>query len=100
MGWFRTSEKPSTPVRDELWTQCPECKTLVYKQEWRANVKVCPKCNYHGRLSCYERVELLIDSDTFLLRDEEVMVSLSLIGVATAGFAAPRTYGVRAGYNW
>ena len=75
MGWFRTSEKPSTPVRDELWTQCPECKTLVYKQEWRANVKVCPKCNYHGRLSCYERVELLIDSDTFLLRDEEVMVS-------------------------
>jgi iron complex outermembrane receptor protein len=32
--------------------------------------------------------------------DEDVMVSLSLIGVATAGFAAPRTYGVRAGYNW
>ncbi|MBT4519316.1 MAG: TonB-dependent receptor [Halieaceae bacterium] len=32
--------------------------------------------------------------------DEEVMVSISLLGVATAGFAAPRTYGVRAGYNW
>ncbi|MDG1390068.1 MAG: TonB-dependent receptor [Halioglobus sp.] len=34
------------------------------------------------------------------LTDEEVMVSLSNIGIATAGFAAPRTYGVRAGYSW
>jgi iron complex outermembrane receptor protein len=32
--------------------------------------------------------------------DEEVMVSLFNIGIATAGFAAPRTYGVRAGYSW
>ncbi len=32
--------------------------------------------------------------------DEDVMVSISLVGAATAGFAAPRTYGVRAGYNW
>jgi iron complex outermembrane receptor protein len=34
------------------------------------------------------------------LTDEEVMVSLSNIGIATAGFAAPRTYGVRTGYSW
>jgi acetyl-CoA carboxylase carboxyl transferase subunit beta len=75
MGWFRKSDKPAQPVRDELWTQCPGCKTLVYKQEWAASLKVCPKCNYHGRLSCYERVELLIDSGTFLRRDEDVAAS-------------------------
>jgi acetyl-CoA carboxylase carboxyl transferase subunit beta len=72
MGWFTTSHKPKKALRDELWTQCPGCKTLVYKQEWAANLKVCPKCNYHGRLSCYERVELLIDTGTFEPRDEDV----------------------------
>jgi len=72
MGWFTTSHKPKKALRDELWTQCPGCKTLVYKQEWAANLKVCPKCNHHGRLSCFERVELLIDTGTFEPRDEDV----------------------------
>jgi len=32
--------------------------------------------------------------------DEEVMVSTTITSGATGGFAAPRTYGVRAGVNW
>jgi iron complex outermembrane receptor protein len=34
------------------------------------------------------------------ITDEDVLVSLTIVGVATGGFAAPRTYGVRVGYNW
>jgi iron complex outermembrane receptor protein len=34
------------------------------------------------------------------ITDEDVLVSLTIIGVATGGFAAPRTYGIRVGYNW
>lgn len=75
MGWFSKSEKPKKSVRDELWTQCPGCKSLVYKQDWAANIKVCPKCNFHDRLRCCERVELLIDSGTFIQRDENVLTS-------------------------
>ncbi len=90
MGWFSKSEKPKQPAPNELWSQCPGCKTLVYKQEWTANIKVCPKCNYHGRLSCYERVELLIDSGTFLQRDEEVVVSDPLKFVHDAGSYADK----------
>jgi len=75
MGWFSKSQKPRKSIRDELWTQCPGCKSLVYKQDWSANIKVCPKCNYHDRLSCSERVELLIDSGTFVQRDDNVITS-------------------------
>ena len=32
--------------------------------------------------------------------DEDVMVSTTVTSGATGGFAAPRTYGVRAGMNW
>ncbi len=34
------------------------------------------------------------------ITDEDVLVSLTIIGAATGGYAAPRTYGVRVGYNW
>ena len=34
------------------------------------------------------------------ITDEDVLVSLTIVGEATGGFAAPRTYGIRVGYNW
>jgi acetyl-CoA carboxylase carboxyl transferase subunit beta len=73
MGWFSKSDKPSKPVRDELWTQCPGCKTLVYRQEWASNLKVCPKCGFHERIGAFERIELLVDSGSFLHRDEDIL---------------------------
>jgi acetyl-CoA carboxylase carboxyl transferase subunit beta len=75
MGWFSKTTKPKKAVRDELWTQCPGCKSLVYKQEWAANIKVCPKCNFHDRLTCCERIELLIDSGTFIQRDQHIVTN-------------------------
>ena len=67
MGWFRKSKKPQAPVepKKELWVLCPSCEAHIYKEEWQANIRVCPKCNYHDRITCAERIELLIDAGTF-----------------------------------
>jgi acetyl-CoA carboxylase carboxyl transferase subunit beta len=66
MAWFRKSEKRKPEAHEEdLWTICPSCKAHVYKQEWEAGLKVCPKCNYHGRITCTERRDLLIDAGTW-----------------------------------
>ena len=64
MAWFRkqktkASEPSSSKV--ELWTVCSSCKAHVYSREWEENLKVCPRCNFHDRLTCYERLELLVD---------------------------------------
>ncbi len=49
----------------ELWAQCPSCKATIYTTELKANLSVCPKCEHHFRISSYERVEQLVDPDTW-----------------------------------
>ncbi len=47
----------------DLWQVCPSCNEIVYKKEIIRNLKVCPKCNYHFRVSAWERIEMLLDGD-------------------------------------
>ncbi|MDR2849969.1 MAG: acetyl-CoA carboxylase, carboxyltransferase subunit beta [Verrucomicrobiota bacterium] len=66
MSWF---EKPAeAPVRvptEAVWAVCPSCKAYIAKEAWKAADKVCPRCQYHERLSCRERVALLTDAGSF-----------------------------------
>ena len=50
---------------DSLWIKCNNCSEIIYKKEVEKNLKVCPKCNYHFRLSAKEWIDILIDRDTF-----------------------------------
>ena len=49
----------------ELWAQCPSCKTTIYTTELKANLMVCTKCEHHFRISSYDRIEQMIDADTW-----------------------------------
>jgi len=64
MGWFSKKETKDKKTED-IWTKCPKCNKSVFKDEWEKNDKVCPKCNFHDRLNAWERIELLIDENTF-----------------------------------
>ena len=50
---------------DDMWVRCGKCREVVYRREWESNQKVCPKCGYHERLSRRERINLLLDPDSF-----------------------------------
>ena len=71
MAWFRKEKKPKeavekqTAIPEGLWVKCDECKEIVYKKEVEANFNVCPKCNYHFRLSARERFETLFDDNQY-----------------------------------
>ncbi len=66
MGWFtRTQKKDTKKEKPELWNICPSCKAHIFKEEWTANLKVCPECNYHDRLTYKERLELVLDDGSF-----------------------------------
>ena len=67
MPWFSKSgkEKEKKLLGDNLWVKCGRCGAHVFKEEWAHTHKVCPKCNYHGKLTAYERISLTIDSGTF-----------------------------------
>jgi len=72
MAWFKKEKKPKEPVEQRsttipegLWIKCDDCKEIIYKKVAEQNFNVCPKCDYHFRLSATERFELLFDEGKF-----------------------------------
>ena len=68
-------EKPKLPSMDglKLVEKCPKCKEIVYIRDWEKNLKVCSRCNYHFRLSAYERIALLVDQGSFVELDKDLV---------------------------
>jgi acetyl-CoA carboxylase carboxyl transferase subunit beta len=69
MAWFKKKEQPAiakkVKVPEGLWVKCNSCKEIIYRKEVEKNLKVCPKCNYHFRISAKERISLLVDENSF-----------------------------------
>ena len=68
MAWFRNKGGSKRPVGkhkfdmpEGLWTKCNHCNEFIYRKEVVRNANVCPKCDYHFRISAAERLELLCD---------------------------------------
>jgi len=56
------SDMASKNVRTEgLWVKCPGCRQPIYKADLDANLRVCPKCQYHFKMGARERIELLLE---------------------------------------
>lgn len=64
--------KPSEPVGN-LAVKCPKCKEMLVAREWEKDLKVCPRCNYHFKLTAYERIDLLVDPDSFVEKDADIV---------------------------
>lgn len=50
-------------VPEGLWSKCPSCESVLYRTDLENNAEVCPKCNYHNRISARSRLNLLFDAD-------------------------------------
>ena len=69
MNWLTNFVKPrlqslvaKRDVPENLWVKCPGCEAMVYRQEYEAAFRICPKCDHHGRLPSDERLKLLFDA--------------------------------------
>ncbi len=56
-------------IPQDLLFKCPRCGSVVYNEEFIREMKVCPKCNYHARLSWKERLDLTVDKGSFVEMD-------------------------------
>lgn len=69
MGWFKKTREQridrKVKIPEGLWVKCDNCKEIVYKKEVEKNLKVCPKCDYHFRISARERLNLIADAGSF-----------------------------------
>jgi len=72
MSWFKREngelEAPvangdeEKSVRTEgLWIKCIGCRQTIWKADLEANQNVCPKCQYHFKISARQRLDLLLE---------------------------------------
>jgi acetyl-CoA carboxylase carboxyl transferase subunit beta len=73
-------------IPDGLWTKCEECSETLYNKTLEENLRVCPKCNYHFVLSAYERINMLLEKDTFQEYDKD------MVSADPLDFKGPKTY--------
>ncbi|MBT6966942.1 MAG: acetyl-CoA carboxylase, carboxyltransferase subunit beta, partial [Candidatus Thioglobus sp.] len=48
-------------IPEGLWSKCPKCESTIYTEELQEAVYVCPKCDYHMRISARVRLESFLD---------------------------------------
>ncbi|HET9879450.1 MAG TPA: acetyl-CoA carboxylase, carboxyltransferase subunit beta [Candidatus Limnocylindria bacterium] len=81
---FPFSRRRSGP--SDAWTKCPSCEQQVFNRQLERSQRVCPTCGHHFRMSVGERIDLLLDRDSFEERDA------GLESVDPLGFHDDRAY--------
>ena len=72
MSWFkRENGELEAPVAngdeeksvrtERLWIKCIGCRQTIWKADLEANQNVCPKCQYHFKISARQRLDLLLE---------------------------------------
>lgn len=72
LNWLRRPKYGSLQRREMpagIWAKCPRCANLIYRKELERNLRVCPKCAYHHRLSAEERLAITLDVDSLVEHD-------------------------------
>ncbi|NEQ74102.1 MAG: acetyl-CoA carboxylase carboxyltransferase subunit beta [Okeania sp. SIO2D1] len=67
-----SQQRPEREIADGLWIKCEACGALTYTKDLQANQMVCLECGYHMKISGNERIQHLIDSNTWMAINEKV----------------------------
>ncbi|MDE6599063.1 MAG: acetyl-CoA carboxylase, carboxyltransferase subunit beta [Oscillospiraceae bacterium] len=61
------SDKADTAVKVpvNIAFKCPRCLNMVMTDELEKNLRVCPECGYHARLTAPDRIRLIADKESF-----------------------------------
>ncbi|WP_078555470.1 acetyl-CoA carboxylase, carboxyltransferase subunit beta [Bacillus alkalicellulosilyticus] len=76
------SERAKQEVPEGLMTKCPSCRTIMYTKELKKNKMVCVSCDFHHRMTAYERLECILDEGTFIEFDK-TMIAEDPLGFPT-----------------
>ena len=56
----------------EAFLQCAACKKILFSVEFEQNLRVCPHCGHHHRLTADQRIAMTFDDGSFSERDAEL----------------------------
>ena len=59
------NKNPRIDIPVGKWVKCENCKEILYKENVRSNLNICPNCGHYFRMHINKRLELMIDKDTY-----------------------------------
>ncbi len=72
MNWLKNWVRPKLrelvgqrEIPENLWHKCPKCEQMIFHRDLAANLRVCPHCGHHMRLSVVERLKMLFDDGAY-----------------------------------
>jgi acetyl-CoA carboxylase carboxyl transferase subunit beta len=92
MGIFKKPSFNSDKKRDfpeGQWQKCPSCSEMIHNLELVQNLRVCPRCDFHFTQSAQERLDALLDPNSFEEHDA------NLTSVDTLKFTGQASYSDR-----
>lgn len=54
------------------FVQCQSCKKTLFASDFEANLKVCPFCSFHHRLTWKDRITFTFDENSFVEVDQDL----------------------------
>jgi acetyl-CoA carboxylase carboxyl transferase subunit beta len=72
MNWLKNWVRPKLrelvgqkEIPENLWHKCPKCEQMIFHRDLAANLRVCPHCGHHMRLTVAERLKMLFDDGAY-----------------------------------
>lgn len=86
---FKSNKKSSFKIPEGLWIKCEKCSLLMYYKALNNNLKVCPQCLYHFPTSSQDRIQQVLDNNTWQ------SLNSNLASTDPLGFSDQKLYGKR-----
>jgi acetyl-CoA carboxylase carboxyl transferase subunit beta len=82
---LKTQARKKRDIPQGLFQKCDGCGEVVHELELVQNQRVCPRCDYHFTQTAKERIENLVDPDSFVELDADLrsVDTLRFQGMAT-----------------
>jgi acetyl-CoA carboxylase carboxyl transferase subunit beta len=82
---LKAESRKKRDIPHGLFQKCQGCGEVVHDIELAQNLRVCPHCDYHFALSAKDRIDNLLDPETFVEMDADLrsVDTLRFQGMAT-----------------
>jgi len=82
---LKAENRKKSDIPHGLFQKCQGCGEVVHDIELAQNLRVCPRCDYHFALSAKDRIDNLLDPETFVEMDADLksVDTLRFQGMAT-----------------
>lgn len=58
-------KKTNVDIPVGKWVKCEECKEIIYKEDMKSNLYICPNCGHYFRMHINKRLEMIVDKGTY-----------------------------------